>query len=107
MDTPSLDSSARHRRLRRLLKTTKRRATIPLREVPPTIIVSGVHSGVNPSPGLGTARSLRYAWPRVRIEALDYSTKSTGLNSNTFSERNLFPPWRDVDHSASVDAIFE
>jgi diaminopimelate decarboxylase len=107
MDTPSLDSSARHRRLRRLLNTTKRRATIPLREVPPTIIVSGVHSGVNPSPGLGTARSLRYAWPRVRIEALDYSTKSTGLNSSTFSECNLFPPWRDVDLGASVDAIFE
>ncbi|GLW93534.1 ATP-grasp domain-containing protein [Actinokineospora globicatena] len=67
----------------------------------PTVVLSGVHSGPNPSPGLGLARSLRLAWPRLRLEALDYSPRSTGLSASEFDRVHVRPGW----HAADLDAL--
>ena len=40
-----------------------------------TVIVSGMHSDMNPSPGVGVTRSLLAAWPDLRVFGLDYSTR--------------------------------
>lgn len=61
-----------------------------------TIILSGQHSGVNPSPGLGIARSLRGAGD-FRLIGLDYSPNSSGLHSNLLDETVLMPSWSEVD----------
>ena len=63
------------------------------------ILVSGMHSGPNPSPGLGIARSLRRAFDAIHITALDYSTASSGMHSNLVDERIFLPAWT----AASVD----
>jgi diaminopimelate decarboxylase len=62
-----------------------------------TINVSGVHSGSNPSPGLGTALSLRSAFPEARIVAIDYSTMSTGLHHPVFDEVLVCASWKHID----------
>src|ERR1043165_9856816 len=59
--------------------------------------VSGVHSGPNPSPGLGTARSLRLGYPGVTIVAVDYSVRSSGLHHEVFDEVWLQPSWDHID----------
>lgn len=61
------------------------------------IFLSGVHSGPNPSPGLGTARSLRLAFPNIRLTAVDYSPASTGLHDRVFDEVLLNRPWPELD----------
>ncbi|MBM7773050.1 diaminopimelate decarboxylase [Actinokineospora baliensis] len=66
----------------------------------PTVVLSGVHSGPNPSPGLGLARSLRLAWPRLRLEALDYSPRSTGLSASEFDRTHIRPGWHTADLGA-------
>ncbi|WP_026425995.1 hypothetical protein [Actinokineospora inagensis] len=63
----------------------------------PTAVLSGVHSGPDPSPGLGLARSLRLAWPRLRLEALDYSPRSTGLSAAEFDRVHVRPGWHTAD----------
>ncbi|MBW3630875.1 MAG: hypothetical protein KY464_16490 [Gemmatimonadetes bacterium] len=62
----------------------------------PTFYLSGVHSGPNPSPGLGVARSLRDAYPRARIVAVDYSVESSGLHSDTFDDVWVQRPWKEL-----------
>ncbi|RLK54806.1 ATP-grasp domain-containing protein [Actinokineospora cianjurensis] len=66
----------------------------------PAVVLSGVHSGPNPSPGLGLARSLRSAWPRLRLEAVDYSPRSTGLSASEFDRVHVRPGWHDADLDA-------
>ncbi|MEU5690845.1 hypothetical protein [Actinosynnema sp. NPDC020468] len=68
----------------------------------PVVVVSGVHSGPNPSPGVGVARSLRLAWPGASLHAVDYSTESTGLSSVEFDRVHVLPPWHTVELSASA-----
>ena len=50
------------------------------------LYLSGVHSGPNPSPGLGTARALRERFPDAVLIAVDYSPRSTGLHDPVFDE---------------------
>lgn len=74
----------------------------------PTFYVSGVHSGPNPSSGLGIARSLRHAYPTARIVAVDYSTASSGLHSEVFDATWVQRPWRELDlalHLRAIDAL--
>ncbi|NUT48510.1 MAG: hypothetical protein HOV94_14555, partial [Saccharothrix sp.] len=71
----------------------------------PTVLISGLHSGPNPSPGLGVARSLRRAWPDVRLHALDYSTGATGLSAPELDEVRVMPPWDTVDLPSSCAAL--
>src|SRR5262245_53812343 len=60
----------------------------------PRIFVSGVHSGTNPSPGIGVARCLRETFPDARLVAVDYSPYSAGLAWADFDERVVRPSWR-------------
>ena len=45
------------------------------------VYATGMHSGPNPSPGLGVARSLRAFAPELRIVGVDYSGTASGLHS--------------------------
>jgi diaminopimelate decarboxylase len=71
----------------------------------PTFYVSGVHSGPNPSPGLGVAQSLRLAYPHARIVGVDYSVESSGLHSDVFDDVWVQRPWRELDLDVYRDAI--
>ncbi|HEX8430766.1 MAG TPA: hypothetical protein VF625_05740 [Longimicrobium sp.] len=63
---------------------------------PLTCYLSGVHSGPNPSPGLGVARSLRDAFPHARLVAVDYSVESSGLHSDVFDDVWVQRPWKEL-----------
>src|SRR5438270_4752615 len=62
-----------------------------------TVICSGVHSGPNPSPGIGIARSLRLGFRRIDLIAADYSSSSSGLHWPEFSRRLVFDGWDQID----------
>src|SRR6266849_4697321 len=64
---------------------------------PLTVIVSGCHSGPNPSPGLGIASSLRAAFPDARLIGRDFSIAASGLHAAVFDEVWVCPPWEDAD----------
>jgi len=64
---------------------------------PLTVIISGCHSGPNPSPGLGIATSLREAFPDVRLISRDFSVAATGLHSDCFDESWVCAPWEGAD----------
>ena len=61
------------------------------------VFLSGVHSGPNPSPGLGTARAIRRAYPNATLIAVDYSTLSSGLHYEVFDDVWLQLPWDQLD----------
>lgn len=64
---------------------------------PEVVVLSGWHSGPNPSPGLGTANAIRLMWPNAEIHALDYSTSASGMHSDIISERHILPSWEHAD----------
>lgn len=61
------------------------------------IYISGLHGGANPSPGIGTARSLRSAFPRALLIGVDYSTRSTGIHWPDFDRIWLQRGWDELD----------
>lgn len=61
------------------------------------VYISGVHSGTNPSPGLGTARAIRQAYPDATLIAVDYSVRSSGLHHDIFDDVWLQLPWNQLD----------
>lgn len=61
------------------------------------VYISGVHSGPNPSSGLGIARSLRTGYPDAQLVAVDYSNRSSGLHSSEFDEVCIRRPWDELD----------
>jgi diaminopimelate decarboxylase len=67
--------------------------------------ISGVHSGPNPSPGLGTALALRAAFPSSRIVGIDYSVSSTGLHSPVFDEVIVNASWEHIDRHHYRDFV--
>jgi diaminopimelate decarboxylase len=71
------------------------------------IFVSGVHSGPNPSPGVGVARSLRQAFAGVRLIGVDYSPRSTGLSWPDFDEVIICTPWNSADLERQRDMVEE
>lgn len=74
------------------------------------VYISGVHSGPNPSPGIGLARSLRAAYPGVQLVAVDYSNRSSGLHSPEFDGVWIQRPWDELDltlYSMQVRKILE
>jgi len=69
------------------------------------IVVTGLHSGTNPGPGVGIARSLRAAFPDVRLIGADYSPRSSGLHWPGFSAVEVHRPWSEMHlptHAAHV-----
>ncbi|HEX8080448.1 MAG TPA: hypothetical protein VF557_09585 [Jatrophihabitans sp.] len=72
---------------------------------PRHVVVSGVHSGPNPSSGLGIARSLRLADPGIKLTAVDYSPRSSGLHSDVFDDRVYLPSWSELDTTIWLEQI--
>jgi diaminopimelate decarboxylase len=70
-----------------------------------TAIVSGMHSGTSPSPGLGVMRSLRAEWPDLGLVGLDYSVASSGLHADLVDECIVLPSWDAIDEATWVDQV--
>lgn len=63
----------------------------------PQVYISGLHSGPNPSPGVGVARSLRQAFPSAELIGVDYGRASSGIHWPEFDSISLQRPWREAD----------
>jgi len=61
------------------------------------VYVSGLHSDPNPSSGVGVARSLRLAYPGIKIIGIDYSPRSSGSHSDLFDEVIIMDSWNNID----------
>jgi len=61
------------------------------------VYISGLHSGPNPSAGVGIARSLRMAYPEARLIGVDYLNRSSGIHSPDLDDVWIQPPWSDID----------
>lgn len=72
-----------------------------------TIVISGVHSDPDPSPGVGIARSLRDAFPDAYLTAVDYSTRSSGLHHPVFDAVLLQAVWAELDLPTYVSQIHQ
>ncbi len=57
------------------------------------IYISGLNSGSSPFPGVGTARSLRSAYPNATIVGVVYSHCSPGAHWSDFDEVFVQPSW--------------
>ncbi len=74
------------------------------------VYVSGLHSGANPSPGVGTARSIREGYPDAEIIGVDYSTRCSGLHWDGFDDIWLQESWDRIDldqYAEQVRAILD
>ena len=78
-------------------------APSPMRQ--PRVILSGCHSGPNPSPGLGCARSLRCAYPRAWLVGKDHSPLSSGLHAQVLDDVFLARPWDELDLGVHFDEL--
>lgn len=67
--------------------------------------MSGLHSGPNPSPGVGTARSLRAAFPDIELVGVDYSLSSSGLHWPEFDHVWVAPSWSELDLPVYAEEI--
>jgi diaminopimelate decarboxylase len=75
---------------------------------PIRVYISGVHSGPNPLPGIGVARSLKSVDSNILVIAVDYSPESTGLYWEGFDSKVVLPPWAErsqEEHIEYVDAV--
>lgn len=71
------------------------------------VLISGCHSGPNPSAGLGVARSLRLAYPGARLVAKDYFANASGLHDPVFDAVWVCRPWNELDLDQHRDQIHE
>jgi len=68
-------------------------------------MVSCCHTGPNPAPGLGIARSLKAGYPEARVIGKDHSTQASGLHTEFFDEVWVARPWDELDlpeHRAQI-----
>jgi diaminopimelate decarboxylase len=70
-----------------------------------TVVLSGMHSGPNPSPGLGLARSLRLARPELRLVGADHSPASTGLHADVLDDTIRFPAWDEIHEETWLEQM--
>ncbi|NUK77682.1 hypothetical protein HRW23_09785 [Streptomyces lunaelactis] len=66
-----------------------------------------MHSGPNPSPGLGIARSLKLADPEVRVVGLDYSAASSALHTSILDDVVLLPGWDEIHPGTWMEQVAE
>lgn len=71
------------------------------------VYVSGVHSGPNPSPGVGTAHAIRARFPEAKLIAVDYSPASSGLSDPVFDDVRVSRPWSELDLGTYLGQISE
>lgn len=71
------------------------------------VIISGCHAGPNPSPGLGTAFSLREAFPSIQLIGKDHSLHCSALHHKVFDDIWLCRPWGEIDLNCHYDHILE
>lgn len=71
------------------------------------VFLSGLHSGPNPSPGVGTARSLHAAYPDLELVGVDYSLGSSGLHWPELDRVWVAPSWSDLDLPTFAEEIAE
>lgn len=69
------------------------------------VYISGLHSGPNPSPGLGVARSLKANDPNIEVVGVDYSTASSGLHASSLDGIVCFPAWSELDIATWRDDV--
>src|SRR4028118_1429555 len=72
-----------------------------------TIYLTALHSSTNPQPGVGTVRSLRAAYPKARIVAVDYSPRSSGIHWHEVDAVELQRPWDEMHLPAYAERIRE
>jgi hypothetical protein len=72
-----------------------------------TIYLTGLHSSTNPQPGVGTVRSLRAAYPKARIVAVDYSPRSSGIHWHEVDAVELQRPWDEMHLPTYAERIRE
>lgn len=61
------------------------------------IYISCVDSNLNPSAGIGIAKSIKQQFPEFYLIGVDYSEKSTGLYHSIFDDIIIQPAWSDID----------
>ncbi len=74
------------------------------------VIVSCCHTGPNPAPGLGVARSLKAGFPGAFVVGKDHSTHASGLHSEYFDDVWVVRSWEELDldeHRAQIIARLE
>jgi len=71
------------------------------------IFISGLHSGPNPSPGVGCCRSLRAAFDGLELISVDYSVRASGLHWAEFNDVHVFPSWSELDFSVYRQEVQE
>jgi len=69
------------------------------------IYLSGLWSGSSPSPGVGTARSIRLAYPNAWLVGVDYSNQVSGLHWPDFDDIWLQRPWDELNLDEYRDQI--
>src|SRR5215471_19236947 len=72
-----------------------------------TVFISGMQSGISPSPGLGIARSLRDGFNDIELIGVDYSRRSLGLNAAELDSFIVLPAWDYIDEEAWLSKIRE
>src|SRR5262245_51741321 len=70
-----------------------------------TVFISGLYSGPSPSAGLGVARSLKAAFPSMRLMGVDYWAGSSGLHHDVFDGTWLKPSWDLIEESLYAEEI--
>ena len=71
------------------------------------IYISGMHSGQNPCSGVGISRSIRRAFPNLRLVGVDHWQGSSGLHDASVDEVMLFPQWKQIDDERHATQIRE
>ena len=66
------------------------------------IYISGMHSGQNPCAGVGIARSLRSAFPEIKLVGVDHWQGSSGLHDAAVDEVLLLPTWKQINRDRHV-----
>ena len=69
------------------------------------VLISGLHSDPDPSPGIGLARCVRAAFPDAQIIGIDYGPRSSGLHWPDFDEVRVQPPWPQIDLAVYASQI--
>src|SRR5215470_11419862 len=72
-----------------------------------TVFISGMQSGISPSPGLGVAKSLRDGFNNIELIGVDYSLRSLGLNASELDSFLLLPACEYIDEEAWLSTIRE